>query len=403
MEVPPSVPHMTSYGVIIPPGFNISVAADALGMYDTNPVFQVQPSGDEAQRYSGNVALTYLSKHTFYQAAYTPSFSYYRKFTSLNSTEQNFSQNLWQEVSPRTGIGWQVDVRRYPSWGGSSFSGSSFGSLLMELSGLTALNLISEVSTANTGFTLEHKLNRRSRLRADFSGGVSKYVHSNSNQFLGLLTAPDSSTWAGQMSLAYGYDLSSHRSLGVAINSSYFVFTAQDYHAVTQSVLLRYSEKLRNGWYYSVAAGPEFREEKLSSGAPRPALSISFNAAHKTRKSAFRASLERSYQIGQAQGNLTSWDALVSAEHSIGRRCFAGVFGSYQSSELLVSTGQLGAGKTQTFAPAVEGGVRLSRHIVWFANYGFSAQKGALTQQQNIYRQQFVSGLSFNVDSLFLR
>jgi hypothetical protein len=53
--------------------------------------------------------------------------------------------------------------------------------------------------------------------------------------------------------------------------------------------------------------------------------------------------------------------------------------------------------------PAADGGIRMTRHLVWFANYGFGLQEGALTLQNKIYRQQFLSGISFNVDRLFPR
>lgn len=401
VDIPLSPPHLTSYGVVIPPGWNFGLTADALGVYDSNPAFQPQQIGDEAQRYSGNASLTYLSKHTVYQTVYAPSCTYYQQFTSLNSTEQNLSQSLWHDFSSHTSFAWRLDAHKYPSWGGSSFANSSFGALLMQLSGLTGLNLSSKVSNVTTGFTLEHKLSNRSHIHADFSGGVSKYVHSDSNQILNLLTAPDSSTWSGQMSLFYDYQLGEHRSLGAGVSNSYFLFTAANYHAITQTTVLRYSQTLGSGWSYTAAVGPELREQQDSPGSVQPGLSLNFDIGQKTRKSAFRATVSNSYQIGQAQGNLTSWAASALFEHAIGRRCFAGAFGNYQRSESQVSAGSLGTGITQTFSPAVDGGIRLNRHMTWFANYGFSAQKGVLTQQQNIYRQQIVSGLSFNVDNLF--
>lgn len=401
MEIPPAIPHVAKYGVVIPAGWNLGMTADALGVYDTNPAFQLQPAADEAQRYSGDAFLTYLTQHTVYQADYVSSFMYYQQFTSLNSHEQDFSQSLWHDFSPHTSFGWRLDAREYPSWGGSSFASSSFGSLLMQLSGLTGLNLLSNVSNATTAFTLDHKLSRRSSFHADLSGGVSKYVQSDSNQLVSLLTAPDSSTWSGQIGLSYDYHLDAHRSLGAGISSSYFIFTVPNYHSLEQSAVFRYSEVFRDGWSCTAAAGPQFREQQSSLGGLQPGLGLTIDVGQRTRKSAFRATVANSYQIGQAQGNLTSWTASGSFEHAIGRRYFAGIFGTYQRSESQVATGSLGSGITQTIAPAVEGGVRLNRHIAWFANYGFSAQKGALTQQKEIDRQQFVSGLSFNFDSLF--
>ncbi len=403
MEIPLSAPHISNYGFVIPPGWNIGVAADGMGVYDSNPTSSSEATGDAAQRYSGNASLTYLSKHTAYQADYLPSATYYRQITGLNSTEQDLNQTLWHQVSGQTSFGWHFDARKYPSWGGSAFSNSSFGSLLMELSGLTGLNLMSKISTGTTDFNVEHRLNHRSCLHAAIGGGVTKYVHSDSDQMLGLLMAPDSSTWSGQMGFSYDYQLNAHRSVGAGASSSYVLFTTQNYHMMTQSMTIRYEEKLRDGWGYSVSVGPEFREEQLVLPKVQPGLSLNLNAGRRNRKSAFGASVVSTYQMGQAQGNLTRWTALLSFEHSIGRRGFAGAFGNYQRSQSLVATGPLGTGTTQTVAPAVDGGVRLGQHVVWFANYGFSAQMGALTQHQDIYRQQFVSGLSFHVDNLFSR
>jgi len=400
LEIPPLAPHVNSYGFEVPPGWNMAMAIDALGVYDSNPAFQLQPSGDEAQRYSGNVSLTYLAQNTVYQTTYLPSFTYYRQFTTLNSANQNISQTLWHQVDRKTSVTWRLDAAKFPSWGGSSFSNSVFGSLLMQLSGLTALNLVSKVSDATTGFTLEHKPSLRSHLQLDVSGGVTKYVHSDSNQFLSLLTSADSSTWYGQTGLIYDYQLSAHRTLGVGVSASYFLFTAQNYHLMEQSAVLRYQEMLGNHWSYTVSIGPQFREQQLSSAALQPGLSLSAGVAHKTLRSSFRASVMSSYQMGQAQGNLTTWVASTSFERSIGKRVFAGVFATYQRSQALAS-GPLGLGTTQTVAPALDGGVRLSRHLVWFANYGYGLQQGVLTMQKNISRQQVVTGLSLNVDRLF--
>lgn len=117
IEIPPSEPHVNNYGFVILPGWNLGMAVDALGVYDTNPAFLVQPDGDAAQRYTGSASLSYLAKRTVYQAAYFPSYTYYRTFTSLNSAEQDLNQTLWHEFSPRTELTWRADAREYPSWG----------------------------------------------------------------------------------------------------------------------------------------------------------------------------------------------------------------------------------------------------------------------------------------------
>jgi len=401
METAPSAPHITSYGFEVPPGWNVAMAADAIGIYYSNPAFQLQSESDGAQRYSGNVSLSYLAQHTIYQATYLPSFTYYHHFSTLNAADQNLSQNLWHQVNGRTNWTLTMDAQKFPSWGGSSFSSSVFGSLLMQLSGLTALNLVSKVSEASTGFMLEHKPSLRSHLQLDVSGGVTKYVHSDSNQLLSLLTSADSSTWYGQAGVIYGYELSTHRTIGFGASASYFLFTAQDYHVMEESVVLRYEELLSKNWTYSVSVGPQFREQQ-SAAAIQPGLSLDAQVVRKTLKSSFRASAVSSYQMGQAQGNLTSWTASTAFEHSIGKRAFAGVFGTYQRSELLAS-GPLGTGATQTVAPAAEGGFRILRHLVWFANYGYGLQQGVLTQQKNIGRQQFLTGISCNVDRVLPR
>ena len=403
MEIPPAEPHVNDYGFVILPGWNLGMTIDALGVYDTNPAFLVDPAGDVAQRYSGSVSLSYLARHTVYQAAYFPSVTYYRNFTTLNSTDQDLSQTLWHEFSPRTDFSWRLDAREYPSWGGSAFASSSFGSLLMELSGLTALNLESKVKNASTGFTLQHRLNHRSHVQFDASGGVTKYAHSNSNQFLSLLTAPDSSTWSGQVGLFYTYQLNAHRTMGAGISASYFLFTLQNYHQMEQAALFRYSEIFSKDWSYSASVGPGLREQQNASGKIQPVLSLNLDLEHKTKKSAFRANVVNSYQMGLAEGNLTGWVALLSFEHSVGKRGFAGVFATYQRSQSAVSVGPLGTGLTQSVAPALDGGIRLARHLVWFANYGVGVQEGVLTQQNKIYRQQFLTGLSINVDRLFPR
>jgi hypothetical protein len=403
MEIPPSAPHVNDYGYVIVPGWNLGMTADVLGVYDTNPAFLLQPIGDVAQRYSGSASVSYLAKHTVYQAAYLPSFSYYRKFTTLNSDEQSLNQTFWHESSPRTNFSWRLNAHEYPSWGGSSFASSAFGSLLMELSGLTALNLESKVKSATTGLTLVHELNRRSHFQADISGGVTKYVHSNSDQFVSLLTAPDSSTWSAQTSFFYYRQLSAHRSLGAGVSAAYFLFTFQDSRLMVQSAMLRYSEVLRKNWAYSVSIGPDLREDQHSSKKIQPGLNLDVDLVHKTKKTAFRASVVNAYQTGAAEGNLTSWVALVSFERSVGKRGFAGVFATYLRSESEFSQGALGKGTTQSMTPAVDGGIRLTRHLVWFANYGFGLQEGALTLQNKIYRQQFLSGISFNVDRLLPR
>lgn len=403
MEIPTPISHVAPNGFLIPSGWNLGLAADSLGLYDSNPASLPESNGDAGQRYSGNLSLSYLSRHTVYQTNYAPSFTYYHQFNSLNSTKQSLSQSFWHHATSKTGVGWTLNLKRFPSWGKSAFADSSFGSLLMELSGLTGLNLKSKVSSADTSFTIEHRPSRRSIFHVDMEGRVDKYTHSNSSQFLSLLTVADSSTWSGGTGLYYDYQLSAHRSLGAVISNSYFLFTAQNQHSTTQSAMLRYSETFRNDWTFLVSAGPELQERQHLSHGIQPGVSFNFDLRHKSRKSALRTSVVRHLQIGQAPGNLTDWTASLSAERAIGRRYFAGVFGDYQRSQSQVNVGQIGIGSTQTFASGLDGGIRIGHHTVWFANYGFSAMSGVLTQHTGIYRQQVLSGLSFNVDSLFAR
>jgi hypothetical protein len=401
MEISASLPHMTSYGFAIPPGWNAATAVDALGIYDSNPASLLQPSGDEAQRYSGYLSLSYLAKHTVYQLTYLPSFTYYHHFSTLNSVDQNLSQSIWHQVDRKTSWTWLLDSEKYPSWGGSAFSNSAFGVLLMQLAGLTSLNLQSKVTNANTGFTLDHKPTLRSSVQLNVSGGVTKYVHSNSDQILGLLTAGNSSTWYGQMGFVYGYQLDAHRRLGAGVSTSYFLFTAENYHLMEESVVLRYEQQLSNHWIYSVGAGPQFCEQQdpktLQTG-----LGLNADVERKTLRSSFHANVSSSYQPGQAQGTLTGWMVSSSFEHSVGKHGFAGVFGTYQSSVAIASK-PAGQGTTLTLAPALDGGYRISRHLVWFANYGYGLNRGVLTHQKSLIRQQFLTGLSFNVDRLFER
>ncbi len=186
-------------------------------------------------------------------------------------------------------------------------------------------------------------------------------------------------------------------------SASYFLFTLQNYHQMEQAALFRYSEIFSKDWSYSASVGPGLREQQNASGKIQPVLSLNLDLEHKTKKSAFRANVVNSYQMGLAEGNLTGWVALLSFEHSVGKRGFAGVFATYQRSQSAVSVGPLGTGLTQSVAPALDGGIRLARHLVWFANYGVGVQEGVLTQQNKIYRQQFLTGLSINVDRLFPR
>jgi hypothetical protein len=65
--------------------------------------------------------------------------------------------------------------------------------------------------------------------------------------------------------------------------------------------------------------------------------------------------------------------------------------------------GELLSGQTNNFIVAGEGGIKVARRVVWFANYGYDRQKGALTLEKQIGKQEFVTGFAFNVDSLFSR
>jgi len=401
IEVPLGTAHLTNHGRPIPAGWNVAATADALGVYDSNPLSVSDPQGEFEQRYSADVSVTDRAKHTSYQAVYEPSYSLHKRYDQLNMLEQNFSQVLWHDFSPQTAMSWRVNAQRYPSWGGSAFAGSAFGALLMQLTGISGLDLRQEVTRGTMGLSLERVEGFRSHWRIDLEGGASRYQPTSESQIVALLTAPGSSTWFGEVNLLYEHHITRSRVLGVSLSDAYFTFTLPAYHSQEQIAQLRYMQYFRNGWGLMAGAGPEFRENPMVKGTLQPAMSFTADVGRTSMRSVVRVTFTDGYQLGRAQGNLSNSVLAASAERALLRRTYVGAFANYERSNASVPTGQLAAGNTTLVAFAGSGGVRLSREITWFVNYGVGLQKGVLTGEKQIHRQQFVSGLSWNTNNLF--
>jgi hypothetical protein len=403
MEIPRVVSHMNSYGFETPPGWNLAAAASALAIYDTNPLFQTVPSGDVAQNYTGIACLSYLSRHSAYQAAYTGSWVGYDKYSGLDSTRQSLTQTWWHQQSARTDYTFKLNLSEYPTWGGSSFSQSAFGSIVLGLTGMTALELRSNARRVDGSGSMQQKVGRRGSIRVSFDGGVIKFTPSSRIQLVDLLTAPASSTVTGSVAVSYDYKINSRRSVGIIADTGYVYFTTPDYSASNESISVRYAERFRNGWSYSISAGPQFLRVQQGAGTTQTSMALSATGFHRTERSSVSAEVRRRYEMGVAQGNYSLWYMNVQAERAVRRRCFIGAFVNYTQSSSPIPVGELLSGQTNNFIVAGEGGIKVARRVVWFANYGYDRQKGALTLEKQIGKQEFVTGFAFNVDSLFSR
>ena len=401
MEIGPSAPHMSSYGFATPPGWALSAALAPSFIFDSNPLFQSPAVSDEAIHLSGIADLTYVARHNVYQAAYLAGWSGYERYTALDMTQQTLTQTWWHEFSKKSSITVHLKLDRYPTWGGSAFSQSSFGVLLLGLTGLNGLSLRSNASMAQSGLDYTRRMGRHSTVYSNVTIGVAKYVPSSKIELIQLLTAPRSSTWSESIAIGVSHQLKAGQFLGLETTSSFFYITVPDNNINVSYVNAYYKRDLRNGWGFSLSAGPQFIHEQHGSTSPN--LYLTAAAQRVTLRSSVRMAITHSYQLGMAQGNLSTWNALGSAERAVRRRMFVGTFANYSQSVSPVSVGDLGTGNTNTLIVAGDAGARLTPKLVWFVNYGFCRQKGALTQERQIDKQMFVTGISLNFNSIFSR
>ncbi|MDR3764889.1 MAG: hypothetical protein P4M01_12425 [Acidobacteriota bacterium] len=396
VTVSQSVGHVYSYGFDMTPGWNLGVSVAPSVMYDTNPLLQYSPVSDKAMQVSGLADLTYLGRHDTYQAILTGRWSEYSRYNPLNSLDGELKQTWYHEASRRTNTTSYLKLQRYPSWGGSAFSRSAFGSLVLALTGLDALALKSKVDTAYAGQDVSHQFNRHSWLSADVSGGVSKFIPASNIELVQLLTAPASSTWNGRGHIQYMYRVNGKHVVGVGGGSSYYSITNPENNVTVNDVVAYYRVDLK-GWSMGVSAGPQWIRDNRQTSMR---MQFGGNVQHTTRRTSIMVSATDQYQVGMAQGNLGVWTVEASAERALSSRSFVGSFFRYTKSNSPLGTGQITEGYTDSTIAAAEGGYKLGRNLIWFANYGYCQQKGSLTSEETVYKHIFVTGISFTMNGL---
>lgn len=403
MEVPLTVPHMYNYGFVPPPGWNLAGALNAVGEYDSNPIAAPSAKGSPVQRYSGLGVLTYRARHDAYQLAYNGSWVNYTDFHGLSATRHYLDQSYWHQISNRTDFRIYQNLRRYPMWGVSAFGQSSLGALLLALSGLSSIDLRSNVDGATTGVEFTHRVGKRDSIHVNMLGNVDKYKP-DSNSALGqLLEAPPSSTWAGTGDIFYDHRLNGHRQIGAGVGLTYFAFTEMGNSMLAERFVLRYSDLLFGRWAYSVSAGPQFLNNRQSHGANYTSVMVTGDISRKTSKSVITFKAERGYTTGYAQSSISNWQISGSAERIIGRRSYIGAYVNAWENQTYANTGQILPGSTHVTSVSGSAGTHLTQNLIWFVNYGFVDEEGVLTLRKQITKQQFATGVTLSMDRLFSR
>lgn len=383
-----------------PPGWSISGAGDALAIWDSNPSSAETGDSDVGQRYMFRVDLSRRTRRSSYLATYIPSFTLYDRTRLLNSMTHALSQELSYRVSNSNDLSVSVDARKSPAYAGSALADSGLGVLLMAMTGVTGLDLLQDVRSVQTDITLDHTIDNRSSLNFTASGGVIQYRHTSSNAIAELFTRADSKTWSGAVSAGYQYRVDEHSVIGVQGSHSYFEFTAENSREQVDALTLRYSHEFQNRWGIALNAGPDLVEQK---NAPlRPGLELSVEANRATGRSLLRAYAQRCYRPGLEAGSMMNWTGHLSYERALSRRWMGGVYANYEDSSFAARGLNGGVPNSNVYSAAGQIGYRLLRHVTWIANYGYFAQRGAITDNRYIRRQQILTGLSFEFDS-FLR
>jgi len=355
------------------------------------------PLSDISGHYNSVFMITDSTKHVEYTAIYSPNLSNYHKLTTLDAIRQNISQEVAISLPSHTAVEWRLIGSRSPSWAGAPLAGSMFGQLVMQLTGVNALELLQNVTSGASLLSINHRSSLRKSIELDCAGGISRYRKQSTNDIISALTAPDSTTWYNEVSASYGYSMQSHKSIGLGVSSAYFRFTAPDSHVLEESVQLHYSQDWASGWNYVAGIGPELHRSQVRQGGIQLGLSASVGINHKTSRSAFQVQISNEYTVQQEQDTLTSWIITVSDQHALTQRWFVGDLMHYRRTNTGFGVGYAVNGNRAILDSGISGGYHITRNTNWFINYGWSVASGITATQGTIYRQQLITGISFDI------
>src|SRR5205085_1220633 len=160
--------------------------------------------------------------------------------------------------------------------------------------------------------------------------------------------------------------------LGVEVSQSYFGFLEPSSHLNYQTTKLTYEQKLRNGTFIRVAAGPSLQERPSSSDDVATGIAVDASVSRQLQATSFGAQYRRGTQLGLAQGSLGTDQAAFFMNRSFARKWVAGGSFTFSRTEAISGT----SGTFNSFAVNPTLGYQFTRALRAQFGYWFTQQTG---------------------------
>lgn len=370
--------------------FTIVTSANVAADYDDN-VFSsgILRKTDWVSHFSGRITATLQRKHSMFELHYLPGYSLYNEFSSRNSYDQQ-GLLLWdQQFTAATGMRLNGSVSDYSYASLPQYTLVPQGNTYVPVFAPGGLQTNSRVLSSNTDWTLNHRFSARSSMWVGINGATTSF----SDQFVagGVSPSLSSDTYSVGGSLGWKRELTPGRSFGVEFGHRYFGFRSPSSHTNYEYAKLRFEQKFRQQYTFTLGAGPSF--SRLPGQDWNPDYAVDAGLTRTSRRTTIGLNVTHETRLSNFQGALGA----TSANASIGLRALrhwntTTTFGFARNS--LVN----GSGDLDSYSGSERIGYSFTPSWEVFSSYRYTTQLGtAAIPFQNFHRNLISFGISYTL------
>lgn len=369
------------------------LAAQVVQVFDDN-LFgsKTDKITDQITRASVLAGMSLASQHTSFVVHYTPEYSMYRRFDSLDFVSHSYDQTLLHDFSRHTHLDWRSNAAYYPSRGGvPSLPGGlgAFGFAMPSIEQLAKDEGFKVLDISSTAGVV-HDFNARDTGRLEGSFSLTKYTPESPMSIANTLARQ---TEISGLNAGWEREINSGRHIGALVTAVYLRYLGPNSHEYHESAEVTFRQRLPKRFAISLGAGPQFNERRgiPATAGYEPAYALDAALTRDFSRSQLALGYRRALQVGLAEGSLTAHDAYIAWHEGIGRRGFLNLSGNYQHSD-----GLNGARRLESYFATAQAGYRLSPIFILFCNFAHSQQHSVGMGDLAYAKNQYAIGVAYD-------
>jgi hypothetical protein len=370
--------------------FTIVTSATAKADYDDN-VFSsgVLRVSDWVSHFSGRITGTMQRKHSLFEVHYLPGYTVYHEFSERNTYDQQGILSWDQQFTAATGMRLNGSVSDYSNASLPPFTLVPQGNTFVPVFAPGGLQNDSRLLSSNTDWTLDHRFSARSSMFVGIDGATADFR----NEFggSGVSSSLSSDTYSVGGNLGWRREVTPGRTLGIEVGHRYFGFRSPSSHTNYSYAKLRFEQKFRQQYTFTVGAGPSF--SPIPGQEWNPDYAIDAALTRQTKHTTIGLNVGHETRLSNFQGALGA----TSANASIGlrglRRWNTTTTFGYARNSMIGTSADL-----DTYSGSQRFGYAFSPSWEVFTSYSFISQVGTVTTpHQNFHRNLISFGIKYTL------